>query len=166
MKLTPQQASCIATIRAYGHLKSPVEAWTGWMRHLGVAGPDPNMPPRASAILRERAPRGTDPLDIRIERLKEKGLHLYAAAFTDLRQANWGATPKAPVDIVGFSPDDFVGQCAMLYQLSRLVPYATLAYAFSVPYSELGERLLIGEQLELCHDEVDAMARNAIRRER
>lgn len=154
--LTPKQASCVATIRAYGHIKSPVDAWMGWMRFYEADG----VPPQVI----ETAPRGTDTMAVRLQRLKEKGLYLHAASFTALRRPLAEASSLAPVDVVGFNPEDFAGQCALLYQLMRYnVPLATLAYAFSVPYTELGERLLIGEQLELCNDEVDVAARRAIR---
>ncbi len=162
MRLNVRQAGAVATIKAYG-TKNPANVWDGWMRFYNTADmfPEPPVPAAAQvACLADDFPQANDTMDVRLRRLREKGLYGIATHFTGLRHPEWTHHP-APVDVVGWMPDDLAGQCSLLYRL-RDIPYMTRAYAFSIRVADLGERLLIGEQLELIADPVDRMARDAV----
>lgn len=159
MKLTPDQITAIAVVRAANRSKS-MEAFAGWCRFYGGAGAP--LTPHQQGLL-EEGTSSNDPVANRLHRLRtQPAVHAVVQAFASARTSSftaWGHT------LLGGAPDDLAGQCALLYMLSQhpdVTSFTTLAHTFSVPLQELGERLMMGELMCSADHELERLARATV----
>jgi hypothetical protein len=147
IELTPRQAAAIATIRAVP-ARNPSETFNGWTRFLGFSG-DITPSEYQQHLLADV--QAADQVAARLLRLRAHPRLMKAVGVFTLRRAamiqDEYVEGISPASVLGATPDDRAGQFVLVHELSlhRAVSYTLLAKAFSIPFGEFGERLLMGE---------------------
>lgn len=147
--MTPEQAAAKATVWSR-FMRTPFAQLVASYGHPGI---EPTTAQRQ--LMLPPRPGMKDPVHVRLRRL-ERYPKLHAIASTYTRRAHGEVHPFL---VLGAVPKDYIGQCSLVYHLSASFAYWDVASAFSVPFSGLAERLLIGEQL---NDEVDRVVASII----
>ncbi len=146
--MTAEQAAVWATVQTRLMQGDTKPLWKGLVKFKGY--PDVEPTDAQLALMAPPRPHNKDPVHVRLRRLEGfPRIHVVASTYT---MAAHGQIH--PFDVLGGRPKDVIGQAALAHILTSEESYWDIATALSIPFSGLGERLLVGEQLV---DEIDRL---------